>query len=112
MWTIFAGATVSYNFDRTLRDAYESVFVEPNAGFALYTYRTLTGLLGGFIGWISLVALAFVSQRPWSRIPKPVKVGCLIGVISAFAFPAVPGLSLPPVLLCASILWLAAKRDA
>lgn len=113
LWIILAGAVLfTGNFDQVLHDAYHAVLVEPNAGLAIYTYRLLIGIFGGFIGWLSLAALLFVSQRPLSRIPAAVKLGCLIGGLSALSVPAMPGVALPPILLCGSLLWLAAKRDA
>lgn len=113
LWIIFAGAILfTGDFQSTLSQAYEAVFVSPNPGLAIYIARQLIGTFGGLIGWVSLVALAFFSQRRWSGIPKWVKIGCFIGVVAALALPAAPGVALPPILLCASLLWLAAKRDA
>lgn len=113
MWIIFAGSILfAGDFQQTVSEAYKAVVVTPNPGLALYIGRQLVGTFGGLIGWVSLFALVVVSQRPWSSIPKSIKVGCLIGVLSAIALPAAPGLALPPILLCASLLWLAVTRDA
>ena len=113
MWTIFAGSIVfAGDFQETLSEAYKAVLITPNPPLAFYIVRQLVGVFGGLIGWVSLVALVAVSQRPSSSIPTPIKIGCLIGVLSAITLPAAPGLSFPPILLCASLFWLAGKRDS
>ncbi len=113
LWGIYAGAVVfTGDFQNTVGEAYRAMVVTPNPPLALHMVRQLVGTFGGLVGWVSLVALMVFTNRPWSRIPKPVKVGCLIGVLSAIALPAAPGLALPPILLCASLIWLAVRRDA
>ena len=112
LWTIFAlTALFGGDFQRTLIEGYEAVFVTQNPQLAIYIARHLIGTFGGLIGWLSLVALAVVVQRSRSPIPTIIKTGCFIGVLSAISIPAATGIFLPPVLLCASLLWLAAKRS-
>jgi hypothetical protein len=100
------------DFQRTLAEGYKAMVVEPNPGLALHIGRVLIGTFGGLVGWLSLIALVSYSRRPWSRVPMAVKVGCLVGVLSAVALPTAPGLALPPILLCGSLIWLAVRRDA
>jgi hypothetical protein len=113
MWFIYAGAVVfTGDFQETSAEGYKAMVVESNPGLAFHISRVLVGTFGGLVGWLSLVALLSYSRRPWSKIPKAVKVGCLVGVLSAIALPTAPGLALPPILLCGSLIWLAVGRDA
>lgn len=112
MWIIYAGAVLfTGDFQRTLAQGYEAVVVGSNPGLAFHVGRMLVGTFGGLVGWVSLAALLSYSRRPWSRVPKTVKFGCLVGVLSAVALPTAPGLALPPILLCGSLVWLAVRRD-
>jgi hypothetical protein len=74
--------------------------------------RELLGAVGGFVGWVSLMAFAVMSQRPWSRIPTAVKAGCGVGVLAALLIPVAPGLALPPIVLCGALAWLSKRREA
>jgi hypothetical protein len=113
MWLIYAGAVLfTGDFQRTLTEGYEAVVVKANPGLAFHVGRVLVGTFGGLVGWVSLAALLSYSRRPWSRVPKAVKVGCFVGILSAVALPTAPGLALPPILLCGSLIWLAVRRDA
>lgn len=113
LWVLFAWATLfTGGLGDDLKHLYAAIFVEPNFGLALYIGRRLIGTFGGFIGWASLIALALMFRRPLSRIPRWIKAGCLVGLVSAIAVPAAPGLASPPILLCLAMLWLAHKRDA
>jgi len=116
LWCIFAGSVaLTGEVQSTFSAVYKALVVEPNFLLAVHIVRQLMGTFGGFVGWISLfsfTAFMAVSVRPWSRIPQWIKIGCLVGVVSALALPAALGLALPPVLLFFAMYWLAVKREA
>lgn len=113
LWCLYAASVFFYgDFWRVLGEDLRALMSGQNVGPAFYTLRQFIAVFGGAIGWLSLIALTFVSQRAWSQIPKAIKVGCLVGAVSAVALPTAPGLALPPILLCASLSWFALKRDA
>ena len=114
LWIIFVGGMLFAAGDlKTLfNDAYDAAAVTHDASSTIFVVRQLIGVFGGLIGWASLTALIALCRRPWSKIPTPVKLGCLIGIVSALAIPAAIGIGFPPILLCASLTWLAKRRDA
>lgn len=112
LWGLLAWAILfTGGLHEELNELYLDAFVQLNFARVLVVGRTLIGVFGGFIGWISLVALAFMSTRQYSLIPRWIKVGCLVGTVSALVIPAATVMALPPILLCIAMFWLAHKRE-
>ena len=116
LWLAYAGSfLITGKVENPLSELYVALFVSPNSGLAIFITRNLIGTFGGLVGWLSLFALTgltVLSTRTWKNIPVLIKVGCLIGVVSALAIPfASTFLAAPPLLLCASLVWLAVLRD-
>lgn len=66
--------------------------------------------IGGAIGWISLISLAFIYQNYHLKVmPRWVLIGCAIGAVSVLIGPYSPTLAIPPIVLSTALLieaWL------
>lgn len=111
-WGFYPAAIVVEAGVVAMREGLDHAFFDTlTMPMAVFHARMLIGTFGGAVGWVALLALAVVSQRPWSQIPRAIKAGCLVGAASALAIPfAYWMLALPPILLASGLLWQAAKR--
>lgn len=110
LWLLYAGALLSAGF---FGIALGPVPGQPHA--AMITIGVLVSTVGGLIGWASLFALTgftLLSTRTWKTLPIQIKAGCLIGAVSALMVPfGITAFAVPPLLLCAALVWLAVLRE-
>jgi hypothetical protein len=110
-WLIFCLSVFMNDPDAQLTKAVDAIVNWTNWGYSTYTARLLIGAFGTAAGWAALLWLCVMPKRPWSQVWWIVKAGCVVGAVSMLIAPVTVVLALPPIVLSATLLWMAWKRE-
>lgn len=104
-WCIyFIGAILNIEILFLLQGFNDSVLKDRPLFAAFLSAQPFVTFIGGAIGWVSLIWLSKLWRASWSQVPLWVKVGNIIGIVSALGSGALIFLTVWPVIWSSSLL--------